>query len=116
MKPSARALSGRITVAGLAALALWLVADPPAGPSGGTLVRLAVGLACAAPLLLLLAAGARRDPRWGVWVAMVMVPYVTLGVGSLLATPGSRVARSLYAATCVVVFFAGIDTARRNRS
>lgn len=100
-------------MAGLTGLTLWLLWSPPAGESVGAGERLAIGTACAAPLLVLLAQSLRNDTQWGKWVAVVMVPYVALSVGAMLVTPDGRWPGAVFAAVAVLVFFAGIDTARR---
>jgi hypothetical protein len=89
------------------------VASPPGNGAGDLPGRLALGLACAAPLLVLIAAWWRPTVKWGAWVAVVMVPYVTLAVtAALLATTG-RWAAILFAGLTVLVFFTGLDAGRR---
>lgn len=102
-----------ISLLGLAALTLWLLVTPPAGADAGVSVRLVIGAICAAPLVVLLATANADRHKWGVWVAVMMIPYVTFSVGSLLVSPGARMQGALFAAVTVLTFFAGIDAARR---
>lgn len=105
--------SAQVAMGGLTLLAAWLVLAPPADADSPAGTRLAVGLACALPLLILMAAWWRAGPRWGAWVAVVLVPYVTLAVGAVLVSPDGRLAAGLFALLTVVVFFAGLDAGRR---
>lgn len=103
----------RFTEAGLLLLVVWLLASPPAGPTTEVAVRLLIGLVCAAPLLMLLVAGLRAVRQWGVWVAIVMIPYFTLSVAALLVSPGPRLTGTALATMIALVFFGGIATSRR---
>jgi uncharacterized membrane protein len=103
----------RLTIAGLLVLVVWLLAAPPAGPTTAFATRLLIGAACAAPLLILLAAGRRAVRQWGVWVAIVMIPYFALSVGALLVSPGQRLPGATLATLIALVFFCGIATSRR---
>ena len=101
-----------VTRAGLLLLAAWLMISPPAGASAPVLTRLLIGIAFAAPLLVLLVTSFRKVRQWGAWVAIILIPYFALTVGSLLVTPGSRAAGSAFATLMAVVFFAGILASR----
>ena len=103
----------RLTVAGLLVLLVWLLASPPAGPTTELATRLLIGLLCAAPLLILLFAGRRALPQWGVWVAIVMIPYFALSVGALLVSPGQRLPGAALATIIALVFFGGIAASRQ---
>jgi uncharacterized membrane protein len=103
----------RFTEAGLLVLVVWLVASPPAGPATGVAIRLFIGLLCAAPLLILLVAGLGPVRQWGVWVALVMIPYFALTVGALLVSPGQRLPGAALATLIALVFFGGIAASRR---
>jgi uncharacterized membrane protein len=105
--------SARLALLGLVILAGWLLVDPPADADASANARLVAGLFCALPLLILVAAWWRAGPKWGGWVAVVLVPYVTLAVGAVLVSPGGRLAAGLFALLTVVVFFAGLDAGRR---
>jgi uncharacterized membrane protein len=98
---------------GLLVLSAWLVAAPPAGATASAGARLLIGLLCAAPLLLLVAAGLRAVRQWGAWVAITMIPYFTLSVGSMLVAPGQRVEGAAFASLIVIVFFTGIAALRQ---
>ncbi len=102
----------QLTQAGLLVLSTWLVVAPPAGAAAGTGARLAIGLACALPLLLLVAAGLRRVRQWGAWVAIVLVPYFALSTGAMLVAPATRFEGAAFATLVAVVLFAGIATGR----
>ena len=111
MNPGVR-WPARVCVAGLAYLALALLIAPPAGASAPAATRLLVGLLAATPLLVLLAARTRAAARWGTWVALVMIPYVTLSVGSWLVSPATRASGIAFALVASVVFFSGVFAAR----
>lgn len=103
----------RLALAGLAYLAAALLVAPPAGSSASLPARLLVGVLCALPLVVLLATSPRGSARWGTWVALVMIPYVTLSVGAWLVTPAARVPGIAFATVASTVFFAGILAGRR---
>jgi uncharacterized membrane protein len=100
-------------MAGLAYLVVALLVAPPAGSSATAAVRLLTGALFALPLLALLAAALRDAARWGTWVALVMIPYVTFSVGGWLVTPAARLPGIVFATVASTVFFAGILAARR---
>lgn len=87
---------------------------PPAGSSASAAVRLGIGALCAAPLAALLVAGLsrRRRPQWGAWVATLLVPYFTLGLGALLVTPQRNPAGVGFVLLTLVTLFAGVASAR----
>lgn len=103
----------RATVAGLGVLALWLLAAPPAGTATPALTRLAIGAACALPLAVLAATGLRGVRQWGAWVAIVLVPYFALSVGSMLVDPVRRLESVAFSSLVAAVFFLGIAANRR---
>ena len=103
----------RLTLAGLLVLAVWLLASPPAGPTTELATRLVIGLLCAAPLLILLVAGLRAVRQWGVWVAIVMIPYFALSVGALLVSSAQRLPGAALSMLIALLFFSGIATSRQ---
>jgi len=103
----------RLAQGGLVLLVVALLADPPAGAGADGVARLAIGLLCAAPLLALLAASLRPGPRWGVWVAVVLVPYFALSVGAMLVASGNRGWSAAFPTLVALVFVAGNWSARR---
>lgn len=107
-----RGWPARLSLAGLAYLVIALLVAPPAGASAPPGVRLLVGAGFALPLVLLLGAAFRGSNRWGVWVALLMIPYVTFSVGAWLVSPATRVPGIAFALVASVVFFAGILAAR----
>jgi hypothetical protein len=102
----------RACLAGLAYLVVALLAAPPAGANAPTGIRILVGLLAAAALLALLAARRRAGARWGTWVALAMIPYVTLSVGSWLVSPATRAQGVVFAVVASAVFFSGVFAAR----
>lgn len=113
MTAGGRPASWWLTWLVLVVLSAWLLISPPAPRMADGSARLAIGLLCAAPLLLLLVTGLGRRPRWGAWVAVVMIPYLALGVGALLVTPSSRASQAVFSGLTVLAFFAGLDATRR---
>jgi uncharacterized membrane protein len=107
-----RGWPARLALAGLAYLVIALLVAPPAGASAPAGVRLLVGAGFALPLVVLLGAGLRGPGRWGVWVALLMIPYVTFSVGAWLVSPATRLPGIVFALVASVVFFAGIIAAR----
>lgn len=108
----ARQLPRQLTFAGLLVLAGWLLVAPPAGAMAAPLTRLLIGGLCALPLLALACAGWRPVRQWGVWVAVVLVPYFALSVGAFLVNPAGRSEGALFATLIALVFFGGIFAAR----
>lgn len=108
-------MATRAALAGLLLLCAWLVAAPPAGPATEPVPRLLIGLLCAAPLLILVVAGLRSVRQWGAWVAIVLIPYFALSVGSFLVAPGRRLAGATFATLIAVVFFLAIAASREQR-
>ena len=105
----------RATLTGLLVLSTWLLVVPPAGPATAPVPRLLIGLLCATPLLILVLAGFRTVRQWGVWVAIVMVPYFALSVSAFLVAPGPRLQGSAFATLIAVVFFTGIAASRQRQ-
>ena len=103
----------RFTLGGLLVLVVWLLAAPPAGPTTALATRLLIGVLCAAPLLILLVTGLRAVRQWGVWVAIVMIPYFALSVAALLVSPGQRLPGTALSIVIALVFFSGVATSRR---
>lgn len=103
----------RTTLAGLLVLATWLLAAPPAGTATAAATRVLIGLLCAIPLLVLVYAGLRSVRQWGVWVAIVMIPYFALSVGALLVSPGHRLEGAALSTLIALLFFSGIATSRQ---
>ncbi|MCL4720365.1 MAG: DUF2069 domain-containing protein [Gammaproteobacteria bacterium] len=75
-------------------------------------MRLGIGALCAAPLAALLGAAFRRPRQWGAWVAILLIPYFTLGLGALLVTPERNAASLAFVLLTLVTLFAGIASAR----
>ncbi len=111
MTPSSH-LPRQLTLAGLLVLAAWLLAAPPAGATTTPTTRLLIGALCALPLLALLYLGWKSVRQWGVWVALVLVPYFALSVGAFLVNPVGRIEGALFATLVALVFFGGIFASR----
>lgn len=105
----------RAALAGLLVLSAWLVVAPPAGAATASGPRLLIGLLCAAPLLVLVVAAFRAVRQWGAWVAIVLIPYFALSVGSFLVAPGRRLTGAAFATLIAVVFFTAIVASRQRR-
>lgn len=105
--------ASRISLAGLLVLSAWLLITPPAGSAAPPATRLLIGALCAAPLVLLVLAGLRTVRQWGVWVAIVMIPYFALSVGAMLVARGQQLEGAGFATLVAVVFFAGIAASRQ---
>jgi uncharacterized membrane protein len=92
-----------LALAGLAALMGILLLPSPS----------AWTLTISVPLLLLLVTGLKPPPRWGGWVAVLMIPYLCVAVGELIANPTGRIASAMIVGCTVLVLFAAIDFVRR---
>jgi uncharacterized membrane protein len=109
--------SGWVAWICLVILVVDLLLDPAGTGSGAPLLG-AIG---ALPLLVLLAAFARPGPKWGGWVAVVMVPYFTLGIGAVLTDAVAGVAAGsaaqleavFYSVVSLVAFFCGMASSRQ---
>ncbi|MEZ5564567.1 MAG: DUF2069 domain-containing protein [Gammaproteobacteria bacterium] len=102
----------RLTSAGLLALCVWLLISPPASIATDQATRLLIGGLCATPLLILIGAGLKPIRQWGVWVAIVLIPYFALSVGTFLVEPAKRLEGVAFATLIALVFFGGIFAAR----
>lgn len=107
-----RRLTRQLTLAGLLVLCVWLLVSPPARTTADPLVRLLIGGLCALPLVALLYLGWKPVRQWGVWVALVLIPYFALSVGAFLVDPARQMEGAMFATLIAVVFFGGIFAAR----
>lgn len=96
--------SRSLALLGLALMAGWILRPPAPG---------AAAVVAAAPLAVLLLAGLRPLPRWGIATAIVMLPYFSYGVMALLTDAGARGTAVAFSALTVVVFLAALDSQRR---
>jgi hypothetical protein len=69
-------------------------------------------LACV-PALVAALIGLRPPPRWGLPVAILMLPYFSFGVMQALVDVGTRATGTLIAVTAIGVFLGGMDSLRR---
>ena len=93
-----------IAIVALAALGALLLVD---GISTARLVAVA-------PLAALAVAALARMSRWSIAAAIVMLPYFSWGVMDILTAPSGRPRAIVFAALSVVVFFAALDSLRRD--
>ena len=96
------AFSRGLALAGLAGL-LVLLTLPPTPPR----------LLGSAPLLVSAAAALRPPARWGLAVAILMLPYFSFGLMDVIANPGGRSRAALFTLLAVVTFLAALDCDRR---
>jgi len=101
---TARPLSHWLAVTGLAVIAILLS------------FRLAPGwpLVLAVPPALLALAGLNPAPRWGGWVAVLMIPCLSAAIADVLVSQAGRWSSGLVAVLSVAVFFFGLDAVRRS--
>lgn len=100
-RPGAR--SQRVALAGLLLMAMLLLVPTPTAWSTAVTI----------PLLALALTGLRPAPKWGGWVAAVMVPYFCVALGEAIANPPARMAAGALSACAAVVFLAAFDSLRR---
>ena len=89
-------------LAGLAAIVGLLLYPGPTGLS----------LAASSPLMIAFAAGFRTPPRWGGWVAALVIPYFAFALGEAIATPQGRAANWSITLLTIVVFLAAFAHVR----
>jgi len=70
-------------------------------------------LAISVPLVLLLVTGLKPPPRWGGWVAVLMIPYFCVAVGELIANPARRPISTIIIGCTILITFAALDYVRR---
>ena len=70
-------------------------------------------LTVSVPLMVLLVTGVKPPPRWGGWVAVLMIPYLCVAVGELIANPAKRTTSALFVVCTVLITFAAMDFVRR---
>lgn len=91
-------------LATLGLLILLVILLRPATP-----VRMLAGV----PLLVAIIFGLRPPPRWGLAVALLMLPYFSFGVMEMLTIADPRWSGLLLAIMTVAVFLAAMDSLRR---
>ena len=70
-------------------------------------------LSISVPLVLLLLTGLKPPPRWGGWVAVLMIPYFCVAVGELIANPARRPMSAMVIFCSLLIAFAAMDFVRR---
>jgi len=100
-----------IACGGLVVLGGAIIGPTLGAPAPATAVACAIAL----PLPVMVLTGLLRQPRWGIWTAVLMIPYFSVALTDMLTTPGNRWSSAAVATVAVVVFFAAIDVARRSR-
>jgi hypothetical protein len=68
--------------------------------------------AVSTPLAVLLLTGFRPPPKWGGWVAALIIPYVCIALGEAIVGGANRPTYAIVVAGAVVVFFAAMDFVR----
>lgn len=102
--PDPRHPSRWLTMAGLAAIVLLLLYPAPTSWS----VTISV------PLAVLIAAGIRPAPKWGGWVAALIIPYFAGALGEALASPAGRPVNWTITVLSIVTFLAAFYFVRRS--
>jgi uncharacterized membrane protein len=95
-------LSRRLALGGLLAL-IALLALPPTPPR--LLGALPLGVAALGAL--------RPAHRWGLAVALLMLPYFSFGLMDVIANPRGRMQAGAFTLLTVATFLAGLDCDRR---
>ncbi len=70
-------------------------------------------LFAALPLAIALAAGLKPKPRWGGWVATLMIPYFCVGIMNLLAGPAPPAIALILCLASAAAFIASMHWTRR---
>lgn len=100
MPGQAARMIGMASLLTILAVLLW----PPTG---------LVAVAACIPLCLLLLAGMRPGPRWGAWLALLMIPYLVLAAMNILAGPMGRGPAVGFGVATAIAFVAGVAWTRR---
>lgn len=93
-----------IVIVGLAAIITLLLYPAPTNWS----------VAISLPLLVLIAAGIRPAPKWGGWVAALVIPYFAGALGEAIASPAGRAENWSITVLTIVTFLAAIYFVRRS--
>ena len=97
-----RRLSRWLASGGLAVLAVML-----------SLQHGTTGIACSVPLLAAILGGLPGPARWGLPVALLMLPYFSYGVMGAMTDRDGRAAAMVFSVITVGVFLAAMDSMRR---
>jgi len=92
-----------LTVAGLAAIIGFLLY--PAPTTWTTVISI--------PLVILLAFGLRPPPKWGGWVAALIIPYFAGALGEALASPRAGLVYWVLTVLTVMTFLTALYFVRR---
>ncbi|MGI9344461.1 MAG: DUF2069 domain-containing protein [Gammaproteobacteria bacterium] len=102
--PDSQHPSRWIAIAALAAIIALLLYPAP------TTWSVAISL----PLLVLIAAGIRPAPKWGGWVAALVIPYFAGALGEAIASPAGRTENWSITVLTIVTFLAAFYFVRRS--
>jgi len=69
-------------------------------------------LSISLPLFIAAAFGLRPPPKWGGWVAALVIPYFAGALGEAFAVPEGRTANWIITALSIVVFIAAFGYVR----
>ena len=101
---AARDPSRWVAIAGLAAIVALVLYPSP------TLLAAVVSL----PLAILIVLGIRPAPKWGGWVAALIIPYFAGALGEAIASPDGRALNWAITVLTIVTFFAAFWCVRRS--
>ncbi len=97
--------TARLFVIGGLLLAVGSLSWPPSGTSARLF---------SLPLVLLALLGLSPSRRWGAWVAIFMIPYLSAAIMNLLAGPLSPVRALGFSVGVTLAGLAGLDWLRRS--
>jgi len=99
------------TQLGLVALSIAILASAIDATTSGLMLAATTTL----PLLMAVALGFRKAPRWGLWTAVLMILYCSIALTDMLTNPINRWSSGLIAILSVLIFFTAIDVTRMMR-
>ncbi len=102
------ARSRRVTQLALVVLAFAILAAALQTSRSGLLLAATTTL----PLFGSAAWALRKRPRWGLWTAVLMIPYFSVALTDMLTDPGNRWTSGLIATLAVLIFFIAIHVTR----
>ena len=70
-------------------------------------------LTLSTPLAILLASGLRPPPKWGGWVAALIIPYFAGALGEAVAAPAAKAVYWAITVLTVITFLAALYFVRR---
>ena len=105
------ALARRVSQLGLLILSVAILAPAVNATTSSLMLAVTTTL----PLLLSAVLAFRQTLRWGLWTAVLMIPYFSFALTDMLTNPNNLWSSGLIALLAVIIFFTAIDVTRLMR-